>query len=166
MRGSCTSTSVPRYLINRGVLLKSFCWYGLGASIISSIAFFMAYAWQGHYFPNLSAAGFDYRQATTVTLAIIIACQIANVLNIRYQIGTMFTKKFFHNSMIFIGIIMEIVLLIRISYSPILSKIFGTAGLNQNAWVLFVAVPLPLILIDEGRRWLLRKSKGGANKFS
>ena len=145
------------HLINRSVLLKAFCWYGLGASIISSIGFFMAYAWQGHYFPNLPSFGFDYKQATTVTLALIIACQIANVLNIRYEIGTMFTNKFFHNSMIFIGIIMEIALLICISYSPILSKIFGTAGLNENAWLLFIAIPLPLILIDEWRKWILRK---------
>ena len=59
--------------------------------------------------------------------------------------------------MIFIGIIMEIALLICISYSPILSKIFGTAGLNENAWLLFIAIPLPLILIDEWRKWILRK---------
>lgn len=151
--------SIHAHLINRSVLTKAFGWYGLGASIISAAAYFLANAWNGHFYPNLAASGFDYRQATTVTLAAIIACQVANVLNIRYQIGTMFNRKFFHNSMIFLGIIIEIALLLCVSYAPLLQDIFGTATLNQDAWLVFICIPLPLILIDELRRLILRRWK-------
>ena len=96
-------------------------------------------------------------QATTVTLAAIIFCQIAAVLNIRYARQSMFNKYFFKNSMIFIGIIMEIVLLLCISYVPVFQSFFGTEPLNAHDWMMLVCIPLPLILIDELRKWILRK---------
>lgn len=145
------------HLINKDVLAKAFLWYGLIASIIATVAFFIANFYRGHIFPNLPANGWDYRQATTVTLAAIIFCQIAAVLNIRYARQSMFNKYFFKNSMIFIGIIMEIVLLLCISYVPVFQSFFGTEPLNAHDWIMLVCIPLPLILIDELRKWILRK---------
>lgn len=145
------------HLINKDVLAKAFLWYGLIASIIATAAFFIANFYRGHIFPNLPASGWDYRQATTVTLAAIIFCQIAAVLNIRYARQSMFNKYFFKNSMIFIGIIMEIVLLLCISYVPVFQSFFGTEPLNAHDWMMLVCIPLPLILIDELRKWILRK---------
>ena len=144
-------------MINKDVLAKAFLWYGLIASIIATAAFFIANFYRGHIFPNLPASGWDYRQATTVTLAAIIFCQIAAVLNIRYARQSMFNKYFFKNSMIFIGIIMEIVLLLCISYVPVFQSFFGTEPLNAHDWIMLVCIPIPLILIDELRKWILRK---------
>lgn len=144
------------HLINRALLGKAFAWYGLWSSIISMAGFFMVNYLHGHVYPNLPASGFDYRQATTLALGLIIFCQVANVLNIRYQISTMFNKHFFTNSMIFIGIAFEIVLLICVSYVPLLQDIFGTVALYRQDWLMLVCVPIPLILIDELRRLILR----------
>ncbi|MFR4954033.1 MAG: cation transporting ATPase C-terminal domain-containing protein, partial [Lactobacillus paragasseri] len=140
------------------VLAKAFLWYGLIASIIATAAFFGANFYRGHIFPNLPVVGWDYRQATTVTLAAIIFCQIAAVLNIRYSRQSMFNRHFFKNSMIFIGIIMEIVLLLCISYVPVFQSFFGTEPLNAHDWIMLVCIPIPLILIDELRKWILRKN--------
>lgn len=145
------------HLINKDVLAKAFLWYGLIASIIATAAFFIANFYRGHIFPNLPANGWDYRQATTVTLAAIIFCQIAAVLNIWYARQSMFNKYFFKNSMIFSGIIMEIVLLLCISYVPVFQPFFGTEPLNAHDWMMLVCIPVPLILIDELRKWILRK---------
>ncbi|MCH3922069.1 cation-translocating P-type ATPase [Limosilactobacillus sp.] len=147
------------HLINRALLGKAFGWYGLWSSIIAMGGFFMANYLHGHVYPDLPATGFDYRQATTLALGLIIFCQVANVLNIRYQFGTMFNRHFLTNSMIFIGIAFEIVLLICVSYVPLLQDVFGTEALYRQDWLMLVCVPLPLILIDELRRWVIRRHR-------
>lgn len=147
------------HLINRALLGKAFGWYGLWSSIIAMGGFFMANYLHGHVYPDLPASGFDYRQATTLALGLIIFCQVANVLNIRYQFGTMFNRHFLTNSMIFIGIAFEIVLLICVSYVPLLQDVFGTEALYRQDWLMLVCVPLPLILIDELRRWIIRRHR-------
>lgn len=148
---------LSEHLITRNLLLKAFAWYGLGASIISTLAYFMANHFAGYNFPHLAASGLTYRQATTACLAAVIACQIANVLNIRYRTGSMFNRHFFNNSMIFIGILVEISLLLCISYVPVFNGTFGTAPLASRDWLMWICIPWPLIIIDEGRRWLICK---------
>lgn len=96
-------------------------------------------------------------QATTITLGAIIFCQIATVLNIRYNKQTMFTRHFWDNSMITIGIIFEVALFLCLSYVPILQSVFQTAPLNAHDWYFLVAIPIPLILIDEFRKWIIRR---------
>lgn len=145
------------HLINKHVLTQAFLWYGLLASIIATAAYFGANFYKGHIYPNLPAVGFDYRQATTVTLAAIIFCQVAAVLNIRYSTQSMFNKNFFKNSMIFIGIILELVLLLGVSYAPGLQAFFGTEALSQRDWLMLIAIPIPLILLDELRKYFIRK---------
>ena len=91
-----------------------------------------------------------------MTLATIIFCQIAAVLNIRYARNSMFNKHFWDNSMIFIGIIFEIILLLCICNVPFLRSVFGTAPLFGRDWVILVCIPICLIAIDELRKFLLR----------
>lgn len=149
--------SQSEHLINGSLLKKAFGWYGLWSSLISTAGFFIANRIHGYSFGNLPASGPVYRQATTVALAMIIACQIANVLCIRYEVGTVFNKRFFTNSMIFLGIIIETVLLICVSYVPLLQSVFGTAAMQRQDWLIWICIPIPLILIDELRRYVVRK---------
>lgn len=148
--------SPKSHLINRALLLKAFCWYGLLASIISTAAYFVNNYLNGRVWPHLAASGLAYNQATTMTLATIIFCQIAAVLNIRYERNTMFNKHFWDNSMIFIGIIFEIVLLLCICNVPFLRDVFGTAPLLGRDWIILVCIPIFLIAIDELRKLWLR----------
>lgn len=148
--------SPKSHLINRILLLKAFAWYGLLASIISTAAYFVNNYLNGRIWPHLAASGLAYSQATTMTLATIIFCQIAAVLNIRYARNSMFNKHFWDNSMIFIGIIFEIILLLCICNVPFLRSVFGTAPLFGRDWVILVCIPICLIAIDELRKFLLR----------
>ncbi len=149
---------MSEHLINRRLVFKAFGWYGLLSSIISVIAFFYGNLMHGYGLANLPTSGNVYVQATTITLGAIIFCQIAAVLNIRYNQQTMFTRQFSgDNSMITIGIIFEIALFLCLSYVPILQSVFQTAPLNAHDWYFLMAIPIPLILIDEFRKWLLRR---------
>lgn len=91
-----------------------------------------------------------------MTLATIIFCQIAAVLNIRFQHNSIFNKHFWDNSMIFIGIVFEIVLLLCLCNVPFLRSVFGTAPLPGRNWLILVCIPVILIAIDELRKFLLR----------
>lgn len=151
--------SPKEHLINKNLLLKAFAWYGLLASIISTGAYFAANFLNGHVWPHLAASGVDYRQATTMTLATIIFCQIAAVLNIRFQRSSLFNQHFWDNSMIFIGIIFEIILLLCMCYVPWLQQVFGTAPLPGQDWLILICIPVVLIAIDEIRKLCLRHFK-------
>lgn len=149
--------SQKSHLINKNLLWKAFGWYGLLASIISTAAYFFNNYLNGKVWPHLAASGFAYHQATTMTLATIIFCQIAAVLNIRYQRNSMFNKHFWDNSMIFIGIIFEIILLLCICNVPFLRSVFGTAPLMGRDWITLVCIPFVLIALDEIRKWIIRR---------
>lgn len=148
--------SPKSHLINKNLLLKAFCLVWLLASIISTAAYFADNYFNGHIWPHLAASGLDYSQATTMTLATIIFCQIAAVLNIRFQHNSIFNKHFWDNSMIFIGIVFEIVLLLCLCNVPFLRSVFGTAPLPGRNWLILVCIPVILIAIDELRKFLLR----------
>ncbi|MCP0886704.1 cation-transporting P-type ATPase [Ligilactobacillus sp. WILCCON 0076] len=149
--------SLKQHLINRKLLLKAFCWYGLWASIISTGAYFFSNYFSGYIFPHLANSGTAYAQATTVTLGAIIFCQIAAVLNCRYEKESMFQRYFWNNSLIFAGIIFEVVLFLALTYVPILQAVFGTAPLEYRDWLFLICIPFPLILIDEIRKLFVRK---------
>lgn len=59
--------------------------------------------------------------------------------------------------MITIGIIFEVALFLCLLYVPILQSVFQTAPLNAHDWYFLVAIPIPLILIDEFRKWIIRR---------
>ncbi|GBG93727.1 cation transport ATPase [Ligilactobacillus salitolerans] len=151
--------STKEHLINKTVLLKAFTWYGALAALLSTVGFFLNNAFNGHYYPALPTAGWDYRQATTLALGAVIFCQMATVLNCRFDTETLFTKQnFFSNSLVYTGIILEGLLLLALCYVPFLQEIFGTARLLLSDWVFLFCLPLPLILLDELRKYLVRKN--------
>lgn len=98
--------------------------------------YFLNNALNGHYYPALASSGFDYRQATTVTLGAVIFCQMATVLNCRFETETLFThKNFFSNSLVYTGIVLEGILLLCMCYVPFLQDIFDTAPLDLASWL-------------------------------
>ncbi len=146
------------HLITKKLLVKAFCWYGALASVISIGGYFFSNAVDGHYYPNLAASGMDYRQATTVVLGSVIFCQMAAVLNCRYNQESLFHRnRFFSNGLIYGGIIFEGALLLCMCYVPFLQQVFGTAPLVLRDWIFLFCIPLPLIFLDEVRKYFSRK---------
>ncbi|WP_429970369.1 cation-translocating P-type ATPase [Fructilactobacillus sp. Tb1] len=145
------------HLLNKTIIWKSFGYYGLIASLISTFAYFFV-NWQ-HGWPHvaLAASGNTYMVATTMTLAAIVFCQVANVLNIRTQRNSLFKVGIFSNHRIMWGIVFEICLLAFLVYMPFVHGLFGTADLSLHDWLFLICIPVPLILIDEFRKWCVRK---------
>ena len=81
---------------------------------------------------HLASSGPLYREATTMTLGAIIFTQIGMVMNSRKGRGSIFQVKHFTNRIISLGIVLEIVLFIILSYVPLFHTLFNTAPIGLD----------------------------------
>jgi magnesium-transporting ATPase (P-type) len=89
-----------------------------------------------------------YRQATTLTLAAIVACQVGNIFACRSDRISIFKIGWFSNWLIWVGIAVELVLLLAIIRIVPLSHVFATSSLTSWQWLVLLTCP-PLVLIAE-----------------
>jgi magnesium-transporting ATPase (P-type) len=144
-------------LLNKGVVIKGFLWYGLLESIVAMSAYFfvnIANGWPG---VPLASSGFVYRQATTMTLASIVFCQVGMVLNCRTERQSIFKVGLFGNKRVIQGIVFEILLISAIIYVPFLQTVFQTAPISIKEWAFLIVLPAIILLIEETRKAIWRK---------
>jgi magnesium-transporting ATPase (P-type) len=144
-------------LLNKKVVVKGFFWYGLLESVVAMAAYFLVNIFNG--WPNvpLAGSGIVYRQATTMTLASIVFCQIGMVLNCRTEKQSIFKVGLFRNKRVLQGIVFEILLISLIIYMPFLQNIFQTAPIGIKEWAFLVILPPLIVLIEEIRKAFSRR---------
>ena len=147
------------HLLNKSVIIKAFLWYGLISSAISIGAYFFVNFQNGWPQVPLAANGSVYMRATTMVLGAIIFTQIANVLNCRTNKVSLFKKGIFSNRNIWYGIIFEILLFLALTVTPGLQQLFNTTRLLPVDWLFLFCLPIPLVIIDEIKKWLLYHQK-------
>jgi Ca2+-transporting ATPase len=154
-------------LLDLSLLLNAFCWLGLIEGIAGMTAFFVVWWSHGYSFaelqgisPAILSHSADanttaiYQQATTLTLATIVACQSGNVFACRSEKVSIFQLGFFSNRLIWIGIATEWILILSIIYFKPLENIFATAPIPLWQWLLLLIFP-PLLLGAEELRKLV-----------
>ena len=149
--------STKESLLNKRIFITAFFWYGLLESIISMGAYFYVNILNG--WPNipLATSGMVYRQATTMTLAAIVFCQIGVVMNCRTEKQSIFKAGLFGNKRVLFGIVFEILLLSAIIYTPFLQEVFQTAAIGIKDWLFLIILPIPMVLLDEIRKYFSRR---------
>jgi len=143
-------------LLNRQVIVKGFLWYGLLESAVSMGAYFFVNFLNGWPAVPLAASGMPYRLATTVTLASIVFCQIGMVMNCRTTRQSVFKIGLFSNKKILLGIGVEVLLICALSYVPFLQTIFNMAPIGLRDWAFLIVLPIPILLIEELRKAVVR----------
>ncbi len=156
--------SMKETLLNKRLVILAFFWYGLIESAISMGAYFFVNMVNG--WPNvaLASSGVIYRQATTMALASIVFCQIGVVLCARTEKQSIFKVGLFSNKNVLKGIVFEILLITAIIYVPFLQGIFQTAAVGWKEWVFLILCPIPIVFLDEIRKWISRHY-GKTNKI-
>ena len=144
-------------LLNKKMFVKAFLWYGLLEAIISMGAYFYVNLLNGWPHVPLAASGLVYRQATTMTLASIVFCQIGAVLNCRTERRSVFSAGLLSNRRVLLGIGVEVLLICTLIYVPFLQNIFNTAPIGLKEWVILVLLPIPVVLLEELRKAISRK---------
>lgn len=151
------------HLLTRNILLKAFGWYGLMASLFSIGAYFYVNVLNGWPQVSLASGGNVYAVATTMTLAAIVFSQIGAVFNCRTTTESLFKIGFFTNRRVLFGIAFELVLISCLIYVPFLQSAFNTAAIRPQDWLYLIAIPIPVILFEELRKFFLRHRMRKAN---
>ena len=101
-----------------------------------------------------------YLEATTMTFAGIVACQIGTALAARTEHASLRSVGFFSNPLLLWGILSEVVFAAALIYVPGLQGLFGTAPLRGTDLLILLAFPLVVWGADELRRARVRRRGG------
>jgi magnesium-transporting ATPase (P-type) len=100
-----------------------------------------------------------YLQATTMTFAGIVACQIGTAFAARTDHASLRSVGVFSNRMLLWGIASELAFLAALVYVPFLQDVFGTAALGVTELAILATFPFVVWGADELRRWMVRREK-------
>ncbi len=147
-------------IIDRFLLFRGYIFIGLISAVGVLFAYFYVLfkgGWQwGMVLPIDNQLT---RQASTATFLGIVIMQIGNVFACRSSRESIFRLGFFSNRLIIIGIAVEVLLSIFIVYHPFGNKIFGTAPLGLDVWLILIPFSIVLLAAEELRKFYIRRHK-------
>jgi magnesium-transporting ATPase (P-type) len=146
-------------------LARRFTFLGVLNAAASLSAYFFVYLSSG-WRPGLAmaASGPLYDRATTMCLAGIVASQIGIALAVRTERESVFTVGLFSNRLLLWGIVSEVLILLALSYTPFLQRIFGTAPLTVPDLLFLLIFPPLMLLAEELRKVWGRRGRRDAQK--
>jgi magnesium-transporting ATPase (P-type) len=97
-----------------------------------------------------------YVEATTMTFAGIVACQVGTAFAARTDHASLRSIGVFSNGMLLWGIAFELIFVGALIYVPVFQPIFHTAPLGFTELALLATFPFIVWGADELRRYLLR----------
>ncbi|AFZ18687.1 cation-translocating P-type ATPase [Allocoleopsis franciscana] len=152
-------------LLDRSLLLRAYCFLGLIEAVLGMTGFFLVWWSYGYGLTQLQAIAPGilshaanatlvaiYAQATTMTLATIVACQDGNVFACRSERTSILRLGFFSNPLIWFGIAIEWALILAIVFLTPLRQIFATAPLASWQWLILLTCPPILLGAEELRK--------------
>jgi sodium/potassium-transporting ATPase subunit alpha len=145
-------------LVDKSVLFRGYVFLGILSTIGVLFAYFYVLSKGGwHWGDILPMNSTLVQQATTATFLGIVIMQIANVFACRSSKSSIFKLGFFSNRLIIIGIVTEVILSAFIIYHPIGNRIFSTAPLGMEVWLILIMFSIALLFAEELRKWVLRE---------
>jgi magnesium-transporting ATPase (P-type) len=148
-------------LVDGPLLARSYGWIGVWEAVLCLAGYFAVYLSSG-WRPGqpMADTGPVYLAATTMSLAGIVACQIANVFVCRTAMEWTGRRGWFSNRLLLWGIAAEIAILLALLHVPSLAGVFGLAPLTWGHWAILGVFPAVLLTAEEGRKWLWRRRAG------
>jgi calcium-translocating P-type ATPase len=149
-------------VITKEMLVRAWVFMGLISAALVLVGFFSVLLRAGWSPGDDVAAGSllhgAYVEATTMTFAGIVACQIGTAFASRTDRASLRQVGVFTNPLLLWGIGFELAVTAAIVYAPPLQPIFHTAALGPIE--LATLAPFPFIVwgADEVRRWARRRS--------
>ncbi|MFC5006354.1 cation transporting ATPase C-terminal domain-containing protein [Dactylosporangium cerinum] len=149
-------------VIDRALLVRAWLLLG-GVSAVLVMGGYLFTLWQAGWHPgDPTGAGTPlhhaYLQATAVTFAGIVACQIGTAFAARTDRASLFTIGLFTNRFLLWGIAFELVFTAAVIYTPPLQDIFGTAALSPAQLAIIAPFPVLVWCVDELVRWARRRA--------
>jgi sodium/potassium-transporting ATPase subunit alpha len=132
-------------LLNRQLMIRSYCFFGLIEGIWSLFLFFYVLIDGGwRYGMPLDASSPLHQSATGITLSTILLMQIGNLAGRRFESRSGIDLGLFRNRLVFAGILIQIILSWAILYWPPLTRALNTGpvtpGIYGLAWLGIVVI--------------------------
>ena len=145
-------------LLSWSLLARAYLWLGMLEAAVALIAFFGVLHLGGWHYGDLPGA-LDplYLQATTACLAAIVVAQMVNVFLCRHPRMAALRLLPAGNSLLRLGLAVELGLILLIVYSPPGNQLFATQAFAPGIWLLLVALALGFGVLEEGRKYLVRR---------
>ena len=104
------------------------------------------------------------KAASTVSLSILVVIEMLNAMNALSSSESLLTLPLWNNMILVYAITLSMALHFILLYTPILQGVFGIVPLNWEEWQIVLGFSAPIILIDEGlkyveRRWFMETTK-------
>jgi len=147
-------------VINRALLVRAWLLLG-GVSAVLVMGGYLYTLWRAGWHPgDPTGAGtalhHTYLQATSITFAGIVACQIGTAFAARTDRSSLLTIGLFTNRFLLWGIAFELAFTAAVIYVPLLQRIFGTAALSPTQLAIILPFPIIVWAADELVRWIRR----------
>jgi len=156
--------SRSEHLVDRPLLVRAYAIQGMVQGL-ATMASFYGYFWtQGYWgqWLDLPDTGPIYFAAAAMALGAVICGQIGNLFAHRSQTVSVARIPLFHNRLIWIGVGVELLLLLAMIHVPFLQPIFGMAPFDWPYWFFLLAWVPVLLGVDELRKLLAaRLGRGG-----
>jgi magnesium-transporting ATPase (P-type) len=148
-------------MVSRGLLLRALGFLGMLAAVFGLAGYFYAQRdFSGAWFDRFFDEGPLYRQATTMTLAGIVACQVANAFACRSDRESILRLGFLTNRALLWAVAAEVALLAALIGLPPLRDVFGLEPIEPRFWPLLAAFPPLFLLAEELRKLVVRRWPG------
>ena len=150
-------------VIDRTLLLRAWLLLGTVSAVLVMGAYLLTLRRAGWHLGDPTGPGsalhHAYLQATTMTFAAIVACQVGTAFAARTDRASLFTVGLRSNPLLLWGIAFELVFTAAVIYLPWLQDLFGTASLRPGQ--LAVLLPFPFVVwgADELLRWTRRRQQ-------
>lgn len=150
-------------VIDRALLVRAWGLLGAVSAVLVMGGYFYTLSRAGWHLGDPTAAGTPlhgaYLQATTVTFAGIVACQIGTAFAARTDHASLFSIGLLSNPMLLAGIAFELIFTAAVIYAPPLQDLFGTASLSPAQLALITPFPVIVWGADELARWARRRER-------
>ncbi len=145
-------------LLHWPLAIRAYFFLGVLEAVTAMAAFFHVLRAAGwHYGESLAWNDPLYLQATTACLAAIVLAQVGNVFLCRHPQQSALRFGLLANPLLIAGIAFELLLIGLIVYTPWGNALFGTLPLPLNAWLWMVPFVAGMFVLEEGRKWLVRR---------
>jgi sodium/potassium-transporting ATPase subunit alpha len=148
-------------IIDRFLLFRGYIFIGLISTIgVLFVYFYILFKGGWHWGIELPVDHPLVHQASTATFLGIVIMQVGNVFACRSSQESIFQLGIFTNKLVIIGIVVEVLLSAFIIYHPFGNKIFGTAPVGLDVWLILIPFSIALLAAEELRKVYVRKKAG------
>ena len=154
-------------LVDRPLLMRSFLFLGLIEAILCYFGFFYVYyamdqvaaqylSWLPFFEPRHISPEHRYILARTVFYAGVVMAQVGNAFACRTERLRGRRLGWLSNRLLWVGVIVDVIFLIVLVYSPVLPDLFEHRAIPVEIWIGLISYPVVIYLMDWIRKGIVR----------